>query len=161
MDIESFVRVARALIYRYHGDTWIDYDIVPSMVITLLEEFPEIDRKAVLDHLDEDASESGWSSAHRKEVEDYFKPRFFVTVKNPENGNYLYWRSEWRDLVPDRSKATRFKTDEEARKAIRECIGMGVPLVDHGDYVKAATGPFEIVSIDYPAWIECEIQEAD
>lgn len=156
MDIEWFVKAVRALIYRYHGDTWIDYDIAPSMVITLFEEFPEIDWKTVLDHLDADASESGWSSAHRKEVEDYFKPRFFVTFRNPDDGSRLYWRESLRELFPELSQATKFESPEGARKAIEVYASIGVPLVDSGDYVKAAGGPLEIVPVEYPAWAECE-----
>jgi hypothetical protein len=146
MDEKTFLRVARALIERYADDTWIDYDIVPSILICLFKEFPAVSRKVALDTLDRKPP-CGWRKERRCKVDEYFGPRFFVALDpTPNNKKRLYWQMGDRHPVSFRKNwkdATRFDSEEEAKRSM-EREGL------------VASGRLSVVSVAYPAWTQCK-----
>lgn len=150
MTIDDFVRTVSALAAEYSDHTWIDFDIVPGIAITLLEEFPEIDREVALRRLNFEDPE-GWRRSYAEEIQTYFGPRCFVVVE--QGGRRRYWNSHSRELVERMEDAIRFDNEKSAAMASeRECGPLDGPHKDpryEGAFVT-------IERVDYPEWTKCE-----
>ncbi len=138
MTTEEFIRVVKSLGH-YDGHTWIDFEIMPGIVCSLLEEFTEIGREEALVALAAEGLDC-WNERYAEKVRKYFGPRFFVVKGNGARRRYWSINREWKDSF---SNATRFDSDDQARKTFaREC--------------GTSPGHDEVLAVAYPEWTSCE-----
>lgn len=141
MTKDEFLKAIEALSLRYNDDTWIDYEIVPSLAITLLEAFPEIDRKDLLDTL-QSRKPSWWNGDYSAEIEQYFSPRVVLKVETPDGDRY--WDHEGDELVVDIKSASLFDDKEDAAEKYNR---------NPSDNAIAKAGcPMQVVELPYPDW---------
>lgn len=133
MTQQELVRAAKALILRFRGDTWIDYDLTTSIVIQLLDTFQEVDREAVLRML---VAEEVFNEENAQEVRDYFDPVLVVMSGD------AYWCHGWRSLEPDLMNATYFTEKSEVEEAVKDAT-------ERGDFIPENR---KVVEIPYPKW---------
>lgn len=137
MTEQELVRAAKALVLRFHGDTWIDYDLTASIVIELLDTFQGIDRESVLKLLASELSaERIFNEENAQEVRDYFGPVFVVMSGD------AYWNTAWRSLEPDLVNATYFTENSEVEEAVKDAT-------ERSDFTPENR---KVIEIPYPHW---------
>lgn len=141
MTKDEFLKAIEAMSLRFNNDTWIDYKIVPRLAIILLDTFPEIDRKDLLDTL-QSSQPAWWNGDYSAEIEAYFSPRVVLKVETPEGDRY--WDHEWDKLVVDIKSASLFDDEEDAADYHNR---------NPYDNAIAKSGcPMKVVEIPYPDW---------
>lgn len=138
MTKEEFVRIIKSLSH-YSRHSWIDFEILPDIACSVLEEFPELDKEEALRALDSEVDDV-WEPGFSDRVRKFFGPRFFI-VKG-KGGARRYWANnrKWNTSITD---ATRFDSGDEARNSFaREC---GAPPPEDA-----------VLAVAYPEWTSCE-----
>jgi hypothetical protein len=150
MTKEDFLKALEAIGEKYDDDTWIDYDIVPSLAITLFEAFPEVNRNEILDAL-KDLRPSWWDADRTAQVKLHFSSRTVVKVVTDEG--IRYWNCEWDELEIDPKHSSRFEDKDHVAEWFNK---------NHKENAIAKTGlPFELLEVPYPAWKEFGEHDAD
>lgn len=139
MMLEDFKKVAVILFRRSDPHSWENRP--GAVLVRLFMAFPEIDRKAVLDHLETVFSDDPFWHDRREAIEDAFLPCHLLAMGR--DGKKLYWcgGDGWEEGIEN---ALAYDSRDEAEE--------GGPQ----RWEEYKDKPIEIVEVPYPEWMKCK-----